>query len=238
MIRRGVNPHAVISTKEAERGIYIDFEGFEEKPPTLLGILIDNHLEQVVLDPEMELVAAARGHRLCSLDAEARRLLKLSSDEQRLIIAYSQHERKQIVTYAQIDIGGHYRDARMIAKRWRITLHLDKPLAGNGLKDFLEFIDFSRRSHLGQRKSTKRIRAVRDGIRAKHSYHALTAVQKAQWTKLLEHNAIDCHGMRALSVLAARELEELTSGASAQRGRRGGSSAGLISPLSRTGGGT
>jgi hypothetical protein len=39
------------------------------------------------------------------------------------------------------------------------------------------------------------------------AYRALTPVVKAKWTKLLEHNEIDCRGMRALVLLATKELE-------------------------------
>jgi hypothetical protein len=134
-------------------------------------------------------------------------LVQQSDCEERPIIAYSQHELNLFMTYAQVDISQFYRDARMIAKRWKNIVHPDAPLKGRGLKDFLEFIGFPRPTYLGYRKSTKRLNAVIEMLHRKGSFDALTPVVKAQWTKLLEHNAIDCRGMRALVLRAAHELQ-------------------------------
>jgi predicted nuclease of restriction endonuclease-like RecB superfamily len=207
MARRRINPHAVISLMEAERGIYIDCEGFAEQSPALIGILIGDNLEQVLLDQELEPIAIAKGHRMSSLTEVAMQLAQQSEREERPIIAYSQHELNLLMKYARIDISKVYRDARMIAKRWKNILHPDVPLKSRSLKDFLEFIGFTRLKYLGYRKSTKRLNAVREMLRRKGSFDALTPVVKAQWTKLLVHNAIDCRGMRALVLRAASELE-------------------------------
>ena len=42
--------HGVISREDAARAIYVDFEGFKDKSPCLIGILVEGVLEQVVLD--------------------------------------------------------------------------------------------------------------------------------------------------------------------------------------------
>lgn len=84
MSRRKPNPQAVISVAEAERAIYIDCEGFEEQSPTLVGILIDGELEQVVLDPYLRAVADARGHRLSTLERETVNLQQRSTNESRV----------------------------------------------------------------------------------------------------------------------------------------------------------
>src|SRR5690349_6227342 len=104
-----LSSHATISPEDAELAIYIDFEGFEGKSPALLGVLIGDSLEQIILDPELRLAAHAKGLRTSSLIQEAVRLRTLSTDQERLIVAYSQHERNLLVTYAQLDIGHRYR---------------------------------------------------------------------------------------------------------------------------------
>lgn len=55
------NGHASISIADAEKAIYVDFEGFEDQPPSLLGILIDGSLTQVILDSRLTPAAAAKG---------------------------------------------------------------------------------------------------------------------------------------------------------------------------------
>lgn len=199
-------PFAVINSRDATKAIYIDFEGFVNHSPSLLGVLIEDDFEQVVLDPILEPVARARGHRYSSLAEETYRLMSKCKDDGRFLVAYSQHERNVINEYVGVDISPIYKDARMIGKRWKNVCHYQDEIGGRGLKDFLEYIGYPRGSHLGEKQSTKRIRAVSEMIKRKGSYEDLTPVKKAQWTKLLSHNEIDCRGMKALVEIAAREL--------------------------------
>lgn len=196
-----------MSALEAERAIYLDFEGFEDQTPSLLGILIGDWLEQDVFDPSLKLAADAKHLRLTTLDEAVDRILSMSLEQDRLIVGYSQHEKDVIRTFAQRELNGRYRDARMIAKRWKTICHREKPIAGFGLKDFLALINYPRGGHLGEKKSTSRLKAVADMLSRKGNYAALTPVVKGKWTKLLEHNEVDCRGMRALVLLATSELD-------------------------------
>jgi len=51
--------HGVISREDAARAIYVDFEGFKDKSPCLIGILVEGTLEQVVLDRRLFAAAVA-----------------------------------------------------------------------------------------------------------------------------------------------------------------------------------
>jgi len=44
-------------------------------------------------------------------------------------------------------------------------------------------------------------------VSKKGDYKKLTSGAKAKWTKLLQHNKIDCTGMCALTLRAAKEME-------------------------------
>lgn len=186
-----------ISKEEAERAIYIDFEGFEDMSPTMLGILIEESFEQVVFDEALKPAALKKNMRMNSIEAEIVNLIRTCNNENRLIVAYSQHEFNIIREYANQDISQYYRDARMIAKKWRNRLYRDSCRC-KSLKDYLSFIGFNRPSHLGERKTTSRIKSVKDMLLRRGDYDSLTPTTKAKWTKLLEHNEIDCKGMRAL----------------------------------------
>ena len=201
------NPHASISSTEAGRAIYIDFEGFQDKSPSLIGVLIEDKFEQIVLEPELGSAASAKSMRLANLDDEVLRLIDLSRQEDRYIVAYSQHELNVIKEYADRDISDIYRDARMIAKKWKVKFHRESAAKCKALKDYLSFIEYPRGAYLGEKKSTSRIKAVQEMIRTRGEYEKLTPVAKAKWTKLLEHNEIDCKGMKALVLRAAQELE-------------------------------
>ena len=201
------NTEYAISLDEARRAIYIDFEGFEDASPSLIGILIGESFEQVVFDPSLVLAAEAKGLPIESLQKCISRLQIQSSAESRLIIAYSQHEKNVILNYANVDLTGLYRDARKILKRWKNKYHRDLTIQGWGLKDFFTFMNYPRGTYLGERKTTSRLRAVADMLERRRAYDLLTPVVKAKWTKLLEYNRIDCSGMRDLILHAMRELD-------------------------------
>jgi hypothetical protein len=206
-----INPHALISMNDANKAIYIDFEGFVDKSPSLLGILKEDNFEQVVFDINLISAAEAKSLRYAELDEEIERIIKCAKKEHRYIVAYSQHELRVIKTYTSFDITEQYRDARMIAKRWKnkcLTLTQEQKSSLKTLKDYLAFIHYERGAFLGENQSTSRLKSVIDMSIKRGEYSNLTAVAKGKWTKLLKHNEIDCKGMKALVLKAAKEIEE------------------------------
>ena len=191
--------------KEAERAIYIDFEGFMNQKPSFAGIEIDNEFNQIIFDHKLDLAGKAKGLRTIEFNEYISSLVKQASVEDRMIAAYSEHELRVIQEYTGLDISDRYLDARKLAKYWKSRCHFDAKV-GMGLKDFLMFIGYERPSYLGEQKSTKRIGAVTSMLATKGSYDALTTTVKAQWTKVLQHNRIDVQGMRALVYQARDEL--------------------------------
>jgi hypothetical protein len=190
-----------ISRPAAERAIYIDFEGFTDQTPALLGILIDDHFEQVVLDPRLQQAAEAKHLRVVSLDAIIKEIVNRANSEKRQIVAYTQHEKNVVLRFANIDLTGPYRDARMIAMRWR-RRPFETGNTDRTLKNYLKAIGFVRGAYLGDRLSTTRLGEVIKMLDERTAYDKLTAVKKAKWTKLLSHNRIDCEGMKALVLYA------------------------------------
>jgi len=197
---------AFITEKEAREAIYIDFEGFVDKSPTLVGVLIEGEFEQTVFDPRLSPAAEAKGLEMVALPDFVAEMVGLSLKKNRCIVAYSQHEKNLILQYSGIGLEDRYRDARKIAVRWKKWLYPKRKTEGNGLKDFLKFIDYPRGDYLGERKTTSRLSAVIGMLERRVNYNELTSVVKAKWTKLLQHNKIDCTGMCALTLRAAKEI--------------------------------
>jgi len=206
MRKKRKSPHASISPAEAERAIYVDFEGFMNKPPSLLGILIDGSLAQVVLDSQLTSAARAKGCETAALCDVAAELKRRCVEEQRRLVGYSQHELDVFLEYTGIDFGNDYGDARMVAKRWWNICRPGVPRPDNGLKAFLEAIGQPMPAHFGERKATSRLKAVIDMLSKRGSYNQLTPVVKAKWRKLLNYNAHDCHGMQALVAMASVQI--------------------------------
>jgi len=187
-----------MSQVETARAIYIDFEGFVDRTPALIGVATEGDFVQTALDPGLELAAAAKGWSSQQGDNVIKDLLAKARGEKRRIVAYSQHEKRVCKKFYAIDLSPVYADARLIAKKWRKKTHPGLKPGPKSLKEYLHLIGYERGSYLGERRSTRRIKAVRDMCAKRGSYDALTATVKAKWTKSLQNNSIDVLGMREL----------------------------------------
>lgn len=195
-----------ISQEEAERAIYIDFECFMGQPPTIIGFECDEKFKQVICDRELELAARAKCLDCTSAQEAISHLLDRAVLERRRVVAYSQHE-KNIARLIGVDLGVAYADARLIAKRWLAVLKYRTPqwheshphwAIKRDLKSYFPLIGYKRGKHLGEQKTTSRMRAVKEMLERKRNYELLTPVVKAKWTKVLDHNKHDVLGMKKL----------------------------------------
>lgn len=153
--------------------------------------------------------------RISTTLAVARELVDRCERENRLLVAWSARE---IIEFDEaVDealvrrLGDVYRDAKYTAAQWKRMhhpRHVFRRTRWSGrdrLANYLRLIDYQVPSHLGDQKTGKRLRDVRDQLRRKQNVYAkLTPVAKAKWTNLLAHNWHDCNGMRELSVRAAQ----------------------------------
>ena len=197
-----------ISVDQAQRGIYIDFEGFKDKPPAIIGLFIDGNFKQVVLDSDFKHAARAKGLPVEDLHQVVERLKADCEQEGRCIIPLSTYELSLIERVCSIDISRYYKNGLAIAKRWRWHFHPNIELTRNSLDEFLSLpgVDYEVPVHLGKGNATKRLQAVASGLRHHDEYARLTTVQKGKWTKLLDYNRHDVLGLRALTLRAAQEL--------------------------------
>lgn len=203
-----ITDDAHISSEEIERAIYLDFEGFQETPPAMAGILCADHFEQVVFDDALQSAAIEANCRVEYLDDEMRRLLTKCHDEKRRLVAFSQFEKDGCQLYADVDLGEVYCDGRKVAKRWINRACARNRLEGWELKEFLLLIEYPRPRNLGSRQTTQRLHHVRDMLQRRGEYQRLTSVAKAKWTRLLKHNRIDCFGLRELMRRTCSPFEE------------------------------
>lgn len=189
---------SVLNPEEADRAIYIDFEGYVGKPPSLIGVAIGSEFSQVVFDTGLGPAAEAKGLPIQDGSGLIEHLLGRAQRENRRIVAFSQHEKRICRKFYGIDLSPVYADARLIAKKnlsreYRKSGHRPK-----SLKDYLRSIGYSRQTCLGERQSTQRMRAVEDMCARRGSYEGLTRTVKAKWTKALENNRVDVIGMKGL----------------------------------------
>ena len=199
--------HGVISREDAKRAIYVDFEGFKDKSPSLIGILVEGSLEQVVLDRRLFAAAVASRCRQTSIEAVAGELMTRCRSEGRRLVGYSQHERRMFWQHAGIDFFEEYRDGRMIANRWWSKCRKGAVRIDNTLKTYLEAIGSPMPASLGTGNTTARLHAVIEMLESRLRYPDLTPCVKAKWRDLLAYNRHDCRGMKKLVSIAVWGLD-------------------------------
>ena len=201
----------LLSVAEAQRALYIDFEGVTGKPPVLLGTLrhrgrgAEPIVHQVVIDATF----VAAGPEARAFDAAIETAVERATSQDRRIVAWSEHELNLVRSLVSDTMliarfESRYANARALAQRWTNKLHPDERPAGGRLVDYLAWIGYEVPPGAGRGNVGDTIRALRPTL---EGGRPLTANQRQKWARLLQHNRYDCDGMRAVCLRAAQELE-------------------------------
>jgi len=182
-----------LTRDEVRRAIYIDFEGFADQAPTLIGYSFDQRFIQVVFDRALESAASAKGLSVQDSQVVVARLWGRAKYERRRIVAFSQFDKNLSLDKLGVDLSPVYADARLIARKWLGRLKGRHPNwkqkhpnweTERGLKNFLDLIGYHRPKHLGMEKTTSRIQAVRDQLMKRRSFDKLTGGGQSEMDKV------------------------------------------------------
>lgn len=120
-----------ISCREANRALYVDFEGRMQEPPALLGLLHGRHYRVLIVDRRLAplaRVALPFPHATAcvrTLDAAIREVLALAftPPRPRRVVAFSEHELRQVENHATrgaaARLADRYLNARKFFSAWR-----------------------------------------------------------------------------------------------------------------------
>lgn len=207
---RPLRRHAkrTISRPEALGAIYIDFEGCQGEPPSLMGILQEDAFEQIVLSQELASAAEAKGLRAASGAAVLEGLLACALQEGRRICAFSEHELHAAREHWGIDLEPVYVNARPVVKRWWNRVQPgERPLEWS--QEALErAMGILRPQNLRSGHAARRLRDVRTQLQRRRTYAKLTGTAKAKWTTLLKYNRLDVEHMAAMVRRAAGDVAD------------------------------
>ena len=188
-----------LTTCTAKRGIYLDIQGVRGSPPVVLGSLIDDHFDQVILDSDFADAALAKELRISSEADEVQSLLQRVRQEERLVFGFSLRWQElmsatedQVPPSLPLIVDGQPFAADWYRSRGRVRS------TRMGLGDFLRAVGAPCPAGLDSKATSKRLRDVRAMMQARGSYDALTPVGKSKWTKLLKQNQERCEGLQAL----------------------------------------
>ena len=201
--------------------IYLDFEGFINKPPTFVGYLFNGQFTQVIFDETFLPIAKEKGLKFQKYDEFCIEILKTSNQLGQPITAWSEREKEELDKF---DIPYQYCNLR---KEVKTLIEKDKRLKAkhSEMPEYWKYAKLTRAGRLnparnrnkcktwslttilklfnyselgtgyGSGKVTSRIRAIQSGLRARGTYEDLTLTQKSKWTKLQNHNRVDVEGM-------------------------------------------
>jgi hypothetical protein len=182
-----------INKAEADRAFYIDFEGFVKEAPAMIGILVENHFEQIVLDAKFRGAAAYKDPMtVMSGESVISNLLSRSLAEDRKIVAFSTLEKEQCMRWYGVNISQSYVNAKSVAGRW--ARKVSPKIRCRTLKDFEVLSGYERSRDTGYRKNTSCLNAA---LRDLERYGELqNTAPKKHWTNLRKHNRQDVEAMK------------------------------------------
>lgn len=206
-----------LSYVEAQRALYIDFEGQKDKPPVLLGCARrpgrdgTPRVWQAVLDPLFVPLAEAEDLRLLTLPTAVEHIVIRAEVKDRLIVAWSEHEldivRESCPTSLVARFEARFVNGRKVAVRWSSLQTKETRPVAHKLTDYLAHIGYVVPCGAVSGRVGATIAAITKTLARGRGFAGLTASQKLRWQQLREHNAHDCAGLREVSLRAARELE-------------------------------
>ncbi len=200
---------APLTAVAAQRGIYLDAQGVRGCPPVVLGILVEEHLDQVIFDTDFADAALAKELRINSAESEVHSLLQLAREEERLVFGFSLRC-LEIAGPDEVDeLRRLFIDGQQLGSEWWRRGGIKSTRSGSSRRSSLSLGELLRmsgvtcHSGLDGKAISKRLRDVRAMMRSRGSYEAMTPVGKGKWTNLLKQNRARCEGLRALMLALA-----------------------------------
>jgi len=204
-------------TKETDGPFYFDFEGAKDQPPVLMGYLRKEHVQQYVVDSTFQ----PAGPGYLELRQVVKTVLTRAEKQDRRIVSWSEHDLDLVreLTNEPALVGAfeaRYGNGRALAARWASrTGGITKPVDGD-LENYLALVGFEVPEHAGPGSVGKTVRSLRASLEAGRD---LTEHQLQRWADLLDHNAYDCLGARAVCIRVATDLERVDK--RTRKGRKG-----------------
>lgn len=212
-------------------GLYIDFEGNErfegneDVPPSVLGVLDQEGFTQYIVEPGLYPMADYRPAAVTwpVLPADPKAVLesvldRVSTENRRLFAFYAQREQEGFESLLpdEQDLLEQLRsvleDAKPISKEWLKSRRgrdykppkPSKPWTRQGrwrLPVFLDEIGYH--VDVGAGDTGKHARAIAQVRRKLRENKPCSRSEKKGWTNMLKHNFCDCDGLRAVLAAAA-----------------------------------
>ena len=201
--------------------IFLDFEGFTNKKPSLVGYQIDDNFKQIILDEDFIQISKETDIEFMKFEEFCDWIISKSNELKQPIVAWSITELNFLKEFEDdINYCNLLKKTKGIIKEGHdlFDAHQDMDAYWRGQKrtrtgginlanrpwlkerwDLITILKLLNYPHLdssyGKKRVTARLTAIKNGLDAKGSYKKLTKVQKSKWTNLRKHNKVDVDGM-------------------------------------------
>lgn len=190
-----------ITAEELARAIFIDYEGNIDRDPTLLGWRVDGQTHAAILEKEFATCSdryRAKDIHLNTHKQLAGELLSQASDEDRVIVSWSEHDLR-VINQAlsakdQERFSSRYRNAITTARSWHYKT-MDKRAPIGDLSYFCQLLGFPIPKKYGTGKVGHGLRLIRNQLHEGREYPDLTPKARASWVAIVKHNDLDLRSM-------------------------------------------
>jgi hypothetical protein len=215
---------ARLTSTQAYRAIYIDFEGLKTTPAQvgLLGVLIGaegEELEQLIVDERLAPGRVAKPRtRVADLGDAVETLIRKAIADDRRITGWSNFDRDRMIEARpdlRADIDRVYVNALKLARPWRARLHPsfvvereDRFSPKHTLHKYAVLAGYPGAKTFANATPAKWIRHMLEQLNAQDGrYGRITKQAKRDWHKLLDYNRHDLLALRHIVLKSAHELE-------------------------------
>lgn len=224
----------ILTTDQALRAIYFDFEGTVGDPPSMLGWSFERdeggeHFRQRIVERDLWSAAGLGVPRTRprqkalrrTLDGAIRRMVTLAEEQDRLLVSWGDFDRMQILRYASDQYlveraCSRYRNALPTARQWLRLVHpdvsLDKTWSGkHRLSVYADIVGLEVPERYGKDVAAKGIRLLRTGLAEHGDFSCVPDEVKRAWKDVRGHNRLDCQLAREIVQMAAAQYWSVSS---------------------------
>ena len=180
--------------------IYIDFEGFIEKPPSLVGELKNNNFKVYIFSETLQGIPIheCRDCKINIVHTDLRtyldNLIHECKTNNKKIVAFSERESNVFKEFNINEIEKYYINAHKEIKKWFKDNKLQRPRPFS-LNNLMAQWAYPARNY-GNRQTTHRIKNVEERLKTnKNDFSKITNTAKTQWSKVLHYNRQDVEGL-------------------------------------------
>lgn len=200
----------LISPDEAERAIYLDYEGNINAAPALLGWMDGESLYGAIVDPAFATCTGRWrvGHVEVHIHEEILSdIVGKAVQESRVIVTWSEHDYRimhnALKPSLQRQLLAVYRNAIPTAKQWHRQVK-GVPAPDRSLGFFMEVLGYQVPEKYGQGVVGNALRLIRSQLDGGRVYSEMTSKARESWRQVVKHNMHDLQAMKLLVLEAAQ----------------------------------